>query len=581
MKTSSAHIDGEGSVIYAVAVTITYISLVAAYCFYYAPVGLENNDGGFLLALAYEWHKGYELYDHIVYIRPPVSIFLHSFYFLYPFNLAPVLISRYFCYFEIGVYSVLAAILFGKWFNLSVNSVFFIACLSFINNAHNFPAMAWHTIDGILFSVIALYLVQINPFSTEYSVDRHQEKRPVRVVLKVIIDLMAMVSSIFAALCKQPFFVVPVLVFFYKIYPFKLRSFLLGVLISGASIFIVYIFLSRLVSLHEMLFAITSTTELGDLLSAGLMDYFRDWMRYRSVICVGPMGLTLVAITVTHFSEYAKKTISRYLPFLFLGSLLIFSASLLELYLKSKGWISPQSLFDTLFTISLLISILFFFKTLDRGWLGITFLHIISWAASISWGYKTVILFSSPIIGVVVMLVGQLYQSSYFKSLLGIGLIIFYLFTYALGSAYLYSLEGPVRRSDAKTYVGEQFNVLRGIYTTYEQALALNELKQLTTILDGTIVVGPNWPLYNLIFGRDNPIGAPWLLNAEVGPYEGIIRSRIKGVKYFFLFKNANPSPFQGGRYGSSLTCEVVSAWLPVKLNTRFFEVYLNPAFVN
>ena len=51
-----------------------YLFFILGYCWIYAPYGLENNDGGFILGLSYQLSQGLVLYEEIINAKPPMSI---------------------------------------------------------------------------------------------------------------------------------------------------------------------------------------------------------------------------------------------------------------------------------------------------------------------------------------------------------------------------------------------------------------------------------------------------------------------------------------------------------------------------
>ena len=101
---------------------------------------------------------GGSLYDQIIYVRPPISPILHSFVFYPPFSSLPIFIDRLFVFVQIAVYSVLSAVFVKRLFAWDNTFTVIVSALCFVFSVHAFPPMAWHTIDGIFFSVIALYL---------------------------------------------------------------------------------------------------------------------------------------------------------------------------------------------------------------------------------------------------------------------------------------------------------------------------------------------------------------------------------------------------------------------------------------
>jgi hypothetical protein len=538
-----------------------YAMLVILYCFLYAPIGLENNDGGFILGLAHQFSKGAQIYGEIVYIRPPASIILHSLSFIAPFDVAPILTSRIFYFVQIGAYSALTSLLVCHHFKFGPASSFFLASLCFMFNAHNFPPMAWHTVDGLFFSVLALSLATLTQDGSTSTIIRK--------------SFLAFVFAFLAALSKQPFYIAPLLVGFVLIYPLSVRRIVMTAVAGLSSAIAVYACLAWFLNLDAMLVAITSQTNLRDLISAGVVNYARDWYNLRSIASVGPLALVLL---IWVFGRLVRKEVSpRPLHLALALSVTIFLASMLQMFLVTDRWVSPSSMIDSLFTVTAMVSLLESFRTRQRIWVVLTALHGIAWAASISWGYTTVALFSAPSVIVVALVCVDLGKGLKKKTAISAVGVCSAIAIFFAGHQFLYSLEGPLKRSNAVVNIGTEFPVLAGIRVTVAQAEALRELRSLKSRLGENLVVMPNWPLYNTIFGGLNPLGMDWLLNTEVGPFDQAIRSRLDTVDYVLVFRNASPSPESGNRFGSEITQTVTQNWILEDDGGKYFKVYSNP----
>jgi hypothetical protein len=340
-------------------VSAGYVMLVALYCFLYAPIGLENNDGGFILGLSHQFSEGAELYNDIVYIRPPASIILHSLSFIAPFDVAPILASRIFYFVQIGVYSALTSLLVARHFKLEPAGFLFLSSLCFIFNAHNFPPMAWHTVDGVFFSVLALFFATLaRAGSTSTIIGK---------------SFLAFAFAFLAALSKQPFYITPLLIGFVLIYPISVRRIIITALTALTSAISAYAFLAWLLNVDAMLDAIGSQTNLRDLISAGVVNYARDWYGLRSLVSVGPLALFLL---IWAFGRLVGKDISpRPLQLALALSVTIFLASMLQMFLATDRWVSPMAMLDSLFTITALVSLLETFRTRQAFWVVLTALH--------------------------------------------------------------------------------------------------------------------------------------------------------------------------------------------------------------
>lgn len=543
------------------SLSLLYALIVMSYCWLYAPYGLENNDGGFILGLSYQFSQGASLYEDIIYIRPPVSIIIHAVHFLHPFELAPVLSSRVIFLTQIAIYSALAGVLLGRLFNFSELGVFLVSAASFMFNTHNFPPMAWHTVDGIFFSVLAIY----------FSAARFNNATFAR-------GLVAFAFAYAAALSKQPYYLTPLLVALILAYPLSLHRLALTISSAIAAAAIAFVFLASILDVTRMLEAMSSQTSLRDLVSAGIVDFARDWHNLRTAVTAGPLAAALLFWAYNRFRGTQVSRI-RYLPAIFGAAVVIYLASMLLMFLKTDRWVGPGSLIDAVFTITATIAAIEAIRTRDRAWLVLTAMHVISWAASISWGYTTVALFSAPSLIVIAIALRDAFEGNRWAPVGSVMAMVVIAITFYVGNQFLYSLEGPVRRQEASVSMGDKFPRLWGVFATEKNLAAYRELAELTSRLGNDLIVAPNWPLYNSVFGGDNPIGVDWLLNAEIGAYEDRVLERIDRVRYVLFFRNAKPNPQSEGRFGSRPTQRVMSSWLMQEVGSQYFDVYLNPYY--
>ncbi|MBC7777904.1 MAG: hypothetical protein H7246_20895, partial [Phycisphaerae bacterium] len=134
---------------------LLFFSIVAGYCLYYAPFGVNETDGGFLTGLGWQVLNGKVLYLDIIYVRPPLPVWLRALELqILPEHFA-VLGERWVFYGKVALYSWLgAAVAVG-----SSSRQWQLAVLGFVVSAHCYPPMAWHTVDGILFAVLAAFFV--------------------------------------------------------------------------------------------------------------------------------------------------------------------------------------------------------------------------------------------------------------------------------------------------------------------------------------------------------------------------------------------------------------------------------------
>jgi hypothetical protein len=560
--------------------TLIYASL-------YAPYGLEHHDNGFMLGLSHQLYHGRSLYEEVVYIRPPLSPWLHSFVFWPPFNAAPILISRIFMLFQIACYSLLSALIIGDTFKLKSTQTLFMAVIGFMFCAHNHPVMAWHTIDGLFFSVLALYVF------TRQSHSKTESKSALCMRYS-----LALCLAYCAALCKQNFALSPlILMGFILTAPThfsdgtKQIKFLSCVYATAT----VGILLSLKFDLFSLWQTLTHSTMIHDLIFAGFKQYVQDWREGTSLLFSIPLGLCGLWATLSYdepntcsqrntYSSLSllTKYITKYMPLLTVLCTSWFFIGLWRHYQTTLGWTSPSVMVDQLFTITFLCACLLYHQRQERPRALLLAMHMLAWSASISWGYTTTLLYSFPSVSLIIVVADPLYSSRVLRRSISIISPILLFCIFFGGHQSLFSHESVIKRTEATIDLSDRYPALRGIYLTPEQAEELTELDALKERLNGTITVGPTWPFYHIILGGVNPIGADWLLDAELGLNQSKVSMRLSHIDYFIRsYRSQVFGLHREDHFGSKVCRELIRIWHPPNFNTTHFEVYQNPMSVD
>ena len=161
-----------------------FFSLLAFYCCYYAPYGVNETDGGFLTGLAWQILQGKRLYGDILYVRPPLPVWLRSLELLLLPDHWATIGERCIFYLKVGAYSWMGASILTESSRRWV-----LATLGFVISVHCYPPMAWHTTDGILFAVSGIWCA---------------------IKIRRTWGVVPATAAIFAAvLCKQSFYALP------------------------------------------------------------------------------------------------------------------------------------------------------------------------------------------------------------------------------------------------------------------------------------------------------------------------------------------------------------------------------------
>ena len=535
---------------------IIFFLLPIFYFFAYAPYGQENNDTGFILGLAWQVFNGASLYEDIIYIRPPISPLLHSVLFYLPWDAAAIT-SRALFYIQVFVYNLLTVRLFVSDFNSS-SVAYYIGAISFIFCVHTFPPMAWHTVDGIFFSVIGIYLVLSSSRDISFG------------------GFFGALALFAAALSKQPFYAIPIAVVVYLLAEqgrFRRAALVSMLLISFVFIFI---FALKLSGTYDQFLTLTSgQTSLRDLLSVGLISFLRDLFSKTGVLVFTGFGFFVLISYVLRDSN--KENIAIYF---YLAAVAWLALIPLVSYYVRGTYLQIGAIIDIPFLLAgILAATLFFFRR--YRWLNISILLLfVSWSSSISWGNQTTALYSAPIFFLFGLCLLRCYDKHDPLALTAKGVTFgLVMISFWVGFQHPYNLEYKAKRSEMTLDLGKVFPAFKYIKVdkkTYDQ---YSELKKLVSTYGGTYVVLPNMPLAHLVTGTLNPIGVDWPMNAEINNDASKVLQRIEssGVIVFVL-RETSPDPRSAGKYGSLVTMSILKNWEKIA-NFEYFDVYKKPSF--
>lgn len=472
---------------------LLFFSLVASYCLFYAPYGINETDGGFLTGLAWQVLSGKSLYQEVVYVRPPLPVWLRMMELAWLPDHWAILGERWIFYGKLAIYSALGASA------LSTGSArWMLAVFGFVVSAHGYPPMAWHTVDGILFAVMAAWLlVKDVPWA-------------------VFLSGVALAASL---LCKQSFYpLLPIFLIFAALRqekPFQnLGIFSAGFLLIAGTLATIF---SASDQLTEFLQMTGGSSSWHQALEHGILDYFRITPE------LSIPGLVLLA--PAFYWQYQQKNADR--------AWILWGVWLLALPLSFAGitWLRqehtvPFAQSRAMFWLGLwyLITplwikqggfawtsrLLHVFRTQRAGWL----MMAISWSAAVSWGYNLPILFATPWVWAGINLSDTFIKGTRWRHV-GSGLTISYLLllllTFYLGYSFVYR-DG--KRNQMNQDMGRIFPALTGIYSDAETAGMYLELKQLASQY-GNFAVLPAFPQAHFLTKTYPPLPLDWVVNRE------------------------------------------------------------------
>ncbi len=499
-----------------------FFVIVLAYCLFYAPYGINETDGGFLTGLGWQVLSGKTLYQDIVYVRPPLSVWWRALELTFLPDTWSVLGERYIFYFKVALYTWLASDLLAKG-----SARWILAILGFVVSVHSYPACAWHTVDGILLSVLALWCYA----------GTHRSIR--------IIWFRSVLAGVFfgaAMLCKQSFY--PLIAIFPVIFILwnhtdkkqRMTGFVVGAMIC-ITLFINYLYQKNI--LENFLQMTGASASGGQALQHGILDYLRI---KPALALFTPM---LLAPVVWWFWKRRSPGTAATTWSLWLGLLL--GTYVLDVW-KRMEFTAPFSQSRLLF----LTGAVYVCWQITQCWrqrnshqflpdatAQLLLLLAVSWSASVSWGYNLPILLATPWVFVIFEISRVLQEAKdpegypkwlpWVQIVLLLGVARFsYTFVYRDGL-----------RSEMNTNLGTVFPKLQGIYSSPETAALYLDLKDLSRRYGANFTVLPAFPQAHFLTNTAPVLPLDWVVRREMnGQNQLIVNSLKKNNPVLFIEKS-------------------------------------------
>lgn len=530
---------------------VLFIFFVFFYALSYSFYGYDDADGGYTLALSWRIFNGEFPFRDFILVRPPLSPLFHSLpLFIIPDNYQ-IIFDRFFCYLLFASSSLLGALCIDKALNLKEFKLnpYLLATIGFVFSVGSFPAMAWHTVDGIFFASIGVFILVCR--TSIHSV------------------VFGMLFLFLSAICKQPFYLMPFIgiIFISIIYKNWVKS-ITAILTLFICIGIFLLILYRHDAATNFISFTSGSTKLKDLLSAGILNY----LNISSLYLILPFGLWLILKKQIILKHILIK--ENLVPYFFISILLGFPL-LKFIYVLLFKEITYSYFFNDVTAKLLFITTIFFLLekfSIEKKWLTISFLTSISWCASISWGYQTPILFSTP------LLLGFLLASNQFFKVKKIWNLALY--TLILGSvtyfiAYQKPYCNPVRH--LLTYkIDHLFPKMQGIYVSKETHDKYTEFYSLVMKYGVNFKTLPGMPLSNYLTNTNSPIKIDWVFNAETNNENQSIINELR-LKKVTIFIEKEPQLISvlnsKEKYNSTVAYFIKNNWQKID-STVYFEIY-------
>jgi hypothetical protein len=531
------------------AYRLLFASYVVCYFFLYGFYGYNNADDGYVLAFSWRIFNGEIPYKDFILVKPPLSPILHSLtLFLLP-DTYQIIFERFLFYLSMALSSLFGSLTLRHVFKFEDLDVdpYLLATIGFVFSVNHFPPMPWQTVDGIFFASLGIYILA--RYANSYSIG------------------LGILSLFLSALCKQSFYLMPVAGIVYVAVVSRDYKKALTALLAFSACLIVFIsVLYKYNIANEFMLYTTGSTKFKDLLAAGVHRYM-DFPSFYFLI-TGAFYLILLRLPENKYVTCHKSL----LPYFFISLLLLKHVPkfLTHYYGNTKLDFFEDDVATILFIV--VIFLLIAELKLEKKWLSLSFLVLLSWSSGISWGYQTPVLFSVP------LLFGLFFIARhYFKV---INLSRFVLFTLIVGTiTYFIAYQKPAFSADRRelTYeLSEVFPKLKSIKVDKEVYDKYVELKKLIAKYGTNFKTLPEMPLANYLSDTQSPIGLDWVFNAETNfRNDELINTLMRKRTTVFVEKHPQCVVYtdSNAKLNSSVTYHIVSTWRKVE-STKHFDVF-------
>lgn len=496
--------------------------LPLTYCIFFAKYGFEDTDTGFIIGMGYRILNGELPYIDFAYVRPPATLYLNSiFMYVLPDN-GEVLSLRYLYYFYYSIPIAISILILEKDFPFlkeDINKIW-IFLFSYLSSYLFFPSMAWHTIDGILFSSLAILMLS-KAINRNYFLP---------IFLASLFGLLALLS-------KQSFAPIILVSLFYSYFKLGKKQTIVYLIFLITQIICLYLIFNGTLFYDRFLFYTSGSSTLKDLFISGFLAY--GYFPLKSE--------TTLAFILSCLFAYSIKNLRKNFDEKFIFFLLCYFVIVNIFYFLSSGELASKLIFRydfILFDICILY-ILFsiFFSnssiSINLSWIkdhvSVLALVSISWMASISWGVMSPKLFLLPIIFIIF---------KYFSDKKRLDLQnkkFVMISTLFLMSHIILDFNSPYRDSNIRQLsyeMGDISHKLKGIKTDEETYLKYIELKQIFNKYKEKSTIIPSISSGYYLFNRKNSLPVDWAMDAEINYKYDFFIKELENLDYIIVQKN-------------------------------------------
>lgn len=524
------------------------------YFLLYGWYGFDDTDQGFIVSLCYRILNGEVPHQDFFYVRPPLTPLLHTIeMWLLPESIE-VIGMRFF-----GILYIWLSVLFGilalrKFFNFEelFISPWLLATLGFIISMHNYPPMAWHTVDGVLFTALGVFLLS------------RGDHWP-----WIAAGLWALAL---APMAKQPFAVVPLvgLAAVFWVHPFRKSLKGVGAAAAVGAFFLLLIFLVPGLRdfFSEMIRQSTGATDPTEIIWPGVKLYV--WPALYAFVPIAGLWLFLGKVLKS------PRMGQIFLAIFWIG-FVIFYAIHVYLVFRAEAFMPPRfGTYHAMLFCGAVVAGIYLLRG-ERNMAWVLTLCAGSWAAGISWGYPAPVHSMLPALFGIVWFLGKEIRKRpplwYYPSITALAFVAYFLM-------YQYPFREPIR-SELTYHLGDHFPKLNHVYTNPTMYGKYGEVKTLHEKYGDNFTVLPAFPLANYLTNTTPPIQIDWAHDAEMAYDYGLERilQRVDQVQpTVFVDKVNGPKEAYEDikQYRSLLTKHVLDHWTKLE-ETEYYEVYEYP----
>ena len=487
---------------------VLFLIILLLFCFIIAPYGFEFWDTGYIPSFSWKIIQGETVYRDFFYKGPPLTLYFHALFL----KILPVDGQFYFirilnyCLFAGQVFLIVAG--FDKIYSLKQNGFnkWNIISISFIISLLNFSPYPWPTTDGLFFISIAFYSMCKKNNSNSN------------------LFLIAL-FSILGALCKQSFYLVPIVFTIWIFIELGLKKLFLFLLfqISIVGFFIFILVYNDL--LTSFIKQTTGETTLHQLFYSGLHNYIFISIKHFIIL------LFIISLFFYGYIKFSKQKFEILFVPLKICSLMLLSIGLGFIFIR-EFLIASRIVFDSLLLLNLTLLILK--KEKLKTIYPLFVLLGIAWSTSISMGYPYPILFSTGLI--LIITYNFKFELNNLKHYKLFNLVIILICLIAISYNYVpYREENRTQLNYSLKTISPKLMYLKTNKSNFEK---LNDCKKLISKYGKNYVVAPNLPMVHYIFDDKSVMPADWMINTEVNKNPKIfIDIAAKNKNYVFLEK--------------------------------------------